>query len=137
MQQLLPQFLIIGLGGALGSMARFGVASLIDNMMQKTGPVFFVGTMLVNITGCLLIGFIFAISDTEGRFYLSPLVRQFVLVGFLGGYTTFSSFSLQTLLLAQDGQWVQAAANVLLSVVLCLVGVWLGATLAGMLNQMR
>ena len=137
MQQLATQFLIIGTGGALGSMARFGVASLIDITMQKTGPVYFWGTMLVNITGCFLIGFIFSISTTDGRFYLSPLQRQFVMIGILGGYTTFSSFTLQTLLLAQDGQWWDAAANVVLSVVLCLVGVWLGATLAGMLNQMR
>jgi CrcB protein len=93
--------------------------------------------MLVNITGCFLIGFIFTISDTEGRFYLNPLQRQFIMIGILGGYTTFSSFTLQTLLLAQDGQWAQVAINVLGSVVLCLVGVWLGAMLAGMLNQMR
>jgi CrcB protein len=59
------------------------------------------------------------------------------MIGILGGYTTFSSFSLQTLLLAQDGQWWGAAANVVLSVVLCLVGVWLGAALAGMFNQLR
>jgi CrcB protein len=135
--QLLTQFLIIGVGGALGSMARFGFASLIDAVVRKGGPPYFLGTMLVNITGCLLIGFIFSISDTEGRYYLSPLQRQFIMIGILGGYTTFSSFTLQTLLLAQDGQWGQAAANVLGSVVLCLVGVWLGAALAGMLNQMR
>ena len=68
---------------------------------------------------------------------LSPLTRQFIMIGMLGGYTTFSSFSLQSLALAQDGQWGGAAANVLLSVVLCLAGVWLGAMLAGALNQLR
>jgi CrcB protein len=135
--QLITQFLVIGLGGALGSMARFGLASLVDLTAQKGAPVYFWGTMLVNITGCFLIGFIFTISDTEGRFYLSPLQRQFIMIGILGGYTTFSSFTLQTLLLAQDGQWGQAAANVVLSVVLCLVGVFLGALLAGHLNQLR
>jgi CrcB protein len=135
--QFLVQYLIIGVGGALGSMARFGVASLIDAMVRKGGPPYFLGTMLVNITGCFLIGFIFSISATEGRYYLSPLQRQFIMIGILGGYTTFSSFTLQSLLLAQDGQWFQAAVNVLGSVVLCLIGVWLGAMLAGMLNQMR
>jgi CrcB protein len=135
--QLLAQYLVIGLGGALGSMLRFGLASLVDLNIQKTGSVYYWGTVLVNITGCLVIGFIYTISSTEGRLLISPLMRQFILIGILGGYTTFSSFTLQTLLLAQDGQWGGAAANVLLSVVLCLIGVWLGATLAGMLNQMR
>jgi len=134
---MLTQFLIIGVGGGLGSMFRFGVASLIDAYIKKGGPPYFLGTMLVNITGCFLIGFIFTISDTEGRFYLSPLQRQFIMIGILGGYTTFSSFTLQSLLLAQDGQWIQASANVLGSVVLCLVGVWLGALCAGFVNQIR
>jgi len=137
MQQLATQFLVIGVGGALGSMIRFGVASLVDAVIKKGGPPYFLGTMLVNITGCFLIGFIFALSATEGRFYLSPLQRQFIMIGILGGYTTFSSFTLQTLLLAQDGQWGQAAINVLGSVVLCLVGVWLGTMAAGSLNQLR
>jgi CrcB protein len=135
--QLLTQYLIIGLGGALGSMLRFGVGGLIDAGAQKGGSIFPWGTIIVNITGCFIIGFIATISATEGRIFLSTLTRQFIMIGILGGYTTFSSFSLQTLALAQDGQWWGAAANVLLSVVLCLVGVWLGAALAGMLNQMR
>jgi fluoride exporter len=136
--QLLMQYLVIGLGGALGSMLRFGLGSLIDTNVQKTGQIFPWGTIIVNITGCFVIGFIFTISAAgEGRIILSSLTRNFILIGILGGYTTFSSFSLQTLTLAQDGQWWGAAANVLLSVVLCLVGVWLGAMLAGSLNQMR
>ncbi|MCE0522685.1 MAG: fluoride efflux transporter CrcB [Methylacidiphilales bacterium] len=135
--QLLTQYLVIGLGGALGSMLRFGLGSLIDTNVQKTGQIFPWGTIVVNVTGCFVIGFIFSIASAEGRIILSSLTRNFILIGILGGYTTFSSFSLQTLVLAQDGQWWGAVANVLLSVVLCLVGVWLGATLAGWLNQMR
>ncbi|HEV3271423.1 MAG TPA: fluoride efflux transporter CrcB [Candidatus Methylacidiphilales bacterium] len=136
--QLLTQYLVIGLGGALGSMLRFGIGSLIDTNVQKTGQIFPWGTIVVNITGCFVIGFIATISAAgEGRVFLSPLTRNFITIGILGGYTTFSSFSLQTLALAQDGQWWGATANVLLSVVLCLVGVWLGAMLAGSLNQMR
>jgi len=135
--QLFMQYLVIGLGGALGSMLRFGLGSWIDSGAQKTGAIFPWGTIIVNITGCFIIGFIAAISASEGRLMLSSLTRQFIMIGILGGYTTFSSFSLQTLTLAQDGQWWGAAANVMLSVVLCLVGVWLGAALAGMLNQMR
>jgi CrcB protein len=135
--QLLQQYLVIGLGGALGSMLRFGLGSLIDTNVQKTGQIFPWGTIVVNVTGCFVIGFIFTISTGEGRLLLSPLTRNFITIGILGGYTTFSSFSWQTLALAQDGQWWAAAANILLSVVLCLVGVWLGAMLAGSLNQMR
>ena len=135
--QLLMQYLVIGLGGALGSMLRFGLGTLIDTNVQKTGYIFPWGTIIVNITGCFVIGFVFTISTSEGRWFLSPLTRNFITIGILGGYTTFSSFSWQTLTLAQDGQWGGAAANVLLSVVLCLVGVWLGAMLAGSLNQMR
>ena len=135
---LLTQYLVIGLGGALGSMLRFGVGTLIDSGMTKgTGPIFPWGTIIVNITGCFVIGFIFTISTAEGRLMLSPLTRNFITIGILGGYTTFSSFSWQTLSLAQAGQWGAAAANVLISVVLCLVGVWLGASVAAWLNQVR
>jgi CrcB protein len=134
---LLTQYLVVGLGGALGSMLRFGLATAIDMRVAKAGQIFPWGTIVVNITGCFVIGFIFTISATEGRVFLSLLTRQFIMIGILGGYTTFSSFSLQTLVLAQDAQWGAAAANVLLSVVLCLVGVWLGAALAGAVNQLR
>ena len=135
--QLLQQYLIIGLGGALGSMLRFGLGSWIDSATTKgTGPIFPWGTIAVNITGCCVIGFIYVIS-TGDRALISPLTRSFIMIGILGGYTTFSSFSLQTLTLAQDGQWGGAAANVLLSLVLCLIGVWLGAMLGTWLNQMR
>jgi fluoride exporter len=135
--QLLNQYFMIGLGGALGSMLRFGLGSWIDSGMTKTGQVFPWGTVVVNITGCFVVGFIATISAPDGRVLLNPLTRQFIMIGILGGYTTFSSFSLQTLLLAQNNQWFGAAANVALSVVLCLVGVWLGSLLAGSLNQIR
>jgi fluoride exporter len=135
--QLLMQYLVIGLGGALGSMLRFGIGSFIDSNVQKGGSAFSWGTIIVNITGCFIIGFIWTISASEGRILLSSYTRSFILIGILGGYTTFSSFGLQTFLLAQAGQRWEAAANVLLSVVLCLIGVWLGAMLAGWINQLR
>ena len=135
--QLLQQYLVIGLGGALGSMLRFGLGSFIDSQVQKGGSAFSWGTILVNITGCFVIGFVYTISATEGRIFLSTTTRSFILIGILGGYTTFSSFGLQTFLLAQGNQVGAAAANVVLSVVLCLAGVWLGAMLAGWINQLR
>jgi CrcB protein len=135
---LLTQYLVIGLGGALGSMLRFGIGTLVDSGMSKgTVTIFPWGTVIVNITGCFIIGFVFTISTAEGRLYMSPLTRNFITIGILGGYTTFSSFSWQTLALFQSGQRWEAAANVLLSVVLCLVGVWLGAWVAGWINQVR
>ena len=134
---LLQQYLVIGLGGALGSVLRFGIGSFIDANLQRPGQIFPWGTIFVNITGCFIIGFVATISAPDGRVLLSPLTRSFITIGILGGYTTFSSFSVQTLALAQNGQWGGAAANVLISVVVCLLGVWLGAMLAGSLNQMR
>jgi CrcB protein len=137
MPPFLAQYLLIGLGGAVGSMLRFGFASWIESGAARSGVIFPWGTIVVNITGCAFIGFFASLTGTDGRLMLSPLTRQFVMIGICGGYTTFSSFSLQTLALAQAGQWAGAAANVLISVVLCLLGVWLGALLAGSLNQLR
>ena len=131
------QYLVVGLGGALGSMLRFCLASAIDVRVSREGQIFPWGTIAVNITGCFIIGFIFALTVPGGRVFISPLARSFIMIGILGGYTTFSSFSLQTLALAQTGQWWGATANVLISVILCLFGVWLGAFLAGSLNQLR
>ncbi len=83
---LLIQYLVLGLGGALGSMLRFVVGSLIDSGMSKgTGPIFPWGTIVVNITGCFVIGFIFTIPTSEGRWMVSPITRNFITIGILGG----------------------------------------------------
>jgi len=113
----------VGLGSGLGGIARFLLSGWIAESRGSTFPW---GTLVVNATGSFLIGLCEALSVPEGRFYLPPTARQFLMVGVMGGYTTFSSFSLQTLKLAQEGQWLAAGGNVMLSVVLCLVGVWLG-----------
>ena len=84
------------------------------------------GTLFVNVTGCLLIGIFAGLIDPTGATLVSPRVRQFVMIGICGGYTTFSSFSLQTLDLARDGDWLRAGANAVLSFVCCLLAVWLG-----------
>jgi fluoride exporter len=127
-------FLLVAFGGALGTAARFGLSGLVARLFGETFPW---GTILVNITGCFVIGFFFTATGTEGRWLVSPAVRQFVMIGILGGYTTFSSFSLQTLTLAEDGQWLKAGANVLLSVVLCLTAVWVGHLLAADFNSTK
>ena len=121
----------IGLGSALGGMCRFWLSGIIA---QRYGESFPTGTLVVNITGSFLIGLLAALGDPDGRLFLPTYARQLLMVGILGGYTTFSSFSLQTLNLARDGEWLYAGMNVVLSVALCLGAVWLGHTLGEFLN---
>ena len=96
-----------------------------------------VGTLIVNVTGCFVIGFFAAITGPDGRIFVGSNARQFVMIGICGGYTTFSSFSLQTLNLMNNGEWFRAGAYIGLSVLLCLIGVWAGVMLAGSLNAMK
>ena len=127
-------YLWIAIGGAIGSVGRYWLSGLIANRFGSTFPW---GTIIVNVTGCLVIGFFNTLTGTEGRWLASPTARTFFMIGICGGYTTFSSFSLQTLNLANDGEWLYAGANILYSVALCLAGVWLGHALAVYLNSMK
>lgn len=122
----------IFIGGGLGSLARWGASGFIANTIGETFPW---GTLLVNISGSFVIGAFAAVTGPEGRWLVSTSFRQFFIWGICGGYTTFSSFSLQTLNLAQDGQWLKAGLNCLLSVVLCLLGVWFGYLLGMAFNS--
>lgn len=122
------------LGGGLGSIARFAASGLVARLFGETFPW---GTMTVNVVGSLIIGFFATLTGIDGRMLVSPSVREFVMLGFLGGFTTFSSFSLQTLSLARDGEWLQAALNVVASVLICLLAVWLGHLLAANLNSAK
>ena len=114
-------------GGALGTGARFCASGLVA---ERYGEVFPLGTLVVNVTGSFVIGFFAAFTDPQGPFLVGPRMRQFVMIGICGGYTTFSSFSLQTLDLARDGDWLKAGLNSVLSLVCCLIAVWLGRGLA-------
>lgn len=125
-------YTLIALGSALGGVLRFWLSGVVA---ARFGEIFPLGTLVVNISGSFLIGFIFTFTGTEGRALLPPAVRNFLMAGICGGYTTFSSFSLQTLNLARDGEFLYAGLNVLLSVALCLVAVWLGHALAQALNR--
>lgn len=113
----------IALGGALGSVARFALTTFIARRFGENFPW---GTILVNISGSFIIGVFATSTGSEGRWLVSPAFRQFFMIGICGGYTTFSAFSLQTLNLIHDGEYLHAGANVFLSVTLCLIGVWLG-----------
>lgn len=122
----------VALGGAVGSVARYWLAGL----MAGLATAFPWATVLANVSGSFLIGLAATLSGPEGRFLVPPEIRQLVIVGLCGGYTTFSSFSLQTLQLAQEGRWLLAGGNVLLSVVACLLAVWLGHVAALALDRM-
>ncbi len=127
-------YLWVAIGGALGSVARYGLNGLISHLFGESFPW---GTMVINVTGSFAIGFFATLTGTDGRIFAPASVRTFFMIGVCGGYTTFSSFSLQTLNLLNDGEWLYAGANILLSVVLCLAGVWLGFLLADHLNQLK
>lgn len=124
----------IFLGGGLGSLGRWWLSGVVADRFGQTFPW---GTLVVNVTGCFVIGLFATATGPEGRWLAPAPFRQFFMLGVCGGYTTFSSFSLQTLTLAEDGQWFKAGANSVLSLVLCLVAVWLGHLLAVSFNSMK
>jgi CrcB protein len=104
-------------------------------LAARFGETFPVGTFVVNALGCLIIGFFTALTSPDGPFLVSPLVRQFVCIGVLGGFTTFSSFGLQTITLLTEGEWFYAGLYVLLSLVVCLAFVWAGIMLGSALTK--
>ena len=124
----------IAIGSALGGMSRYWISGLVAQGFGETFPW---GTIIVNVTGSFIIGFFAAVTGPDGRFLVSTSARLFVMIGLCGGYTTFSSFSLQTLNQARAGDWLGAGANIGLSVFLCLLAVWLGHVAALALNQMK
>ena len=124
----------IMLGSALGGGARYWCSGFAARHFGATFPW---GTILVNVVGSLIVGFFATLTGPDGRVFVSTEARQFVMVGLCGGYTTFSTFSLQTLNLVRDGQLAWAAANVALSLILCLLSVWLGHAAATSLNQFK
>ena len=125
-------YLWIAVGSALGGMARFWFSSTIDGLIGETFPW---GTFVVNLTGSFVIGLFGTLAGPEGRWFLPTDARIFLMVGLCGGYTTFSSFSYQTLNLARDGEWLWASANVAMSVIICLAAVWLGHVAAATINR--
>jgi fluoride exporter len=127
-------YLWIAIGSALGGSARYFASGVVAGLAGETFPW---GTILINVTGSFVIGFFATITGPDGRLFVSTEVRQFVMVGLCGGYTTFSSFSLQTLNLAREGDMLRAGANIVLSVALCLIAVWLGHIGALQINQLQ
>jgi CrcB protein len=125
-------YIWIGLGSALGGMARYWCTGVIPKLAGTSFPW---GTLAVNVIGSGFIGFFATLTSPEGRLLVGTLPRQFVMVGICGGFTTFSTLSLETLNLARDGEWLRAGVNAAGSVVCCLLAVWMGSGLASSLNR--
>jgi fluoride exporter len=119
-------YLWVMIGSALGGVLRYAISKL---TMPISGGVPF-GTIIINILGSFVIGYFGTLTLHNGRYPVSENMRIFVMVGLCGGFTTFSSFSLQTFDLARSGSWGKALANIVLSVVLCLAAVAAGHRLA-------
>lgn len=130
----MESYLFIAIGSALGGMARYWCSGMAARLFGETFPW---GTFIINVAGSFIIGFFATISGPGGRVYAGPHIRLFVMVGLCGGFTTFSSFSLQTLNLINDGEWARAGGNIGLSVVCCMLAVWAGHVAAASLNAMK
>ncbi len=120
------RFFWVALGSAVGGVARYAVTLLTISLSQRLPW----GTILINIVGSFVIGFFGTLTLHGSRFAVSDNARLFVMVGICGGFTTFSSFSLQTLDLLRVGAYGRVAANIVLSVVLCVLAVGCGHLLA-------
>lgn len=116
------RYTLVAVGGGLGSLLRFGFGEWI----APVTPWSPLATLLINISGSFAIAFLHFLSDPSGNVYLSPRIRLFLLVGFCGGYTTFSTFSLFCFEAIQHDQWFSALLNISLSNLLCIFGAWLG-----------
>jgi CrcB protein len=127
-------YIWVAVGGAIGTIGRYWLSGVVARLAGETFPW---GTLIINVSGSFVIGFFAALTGPDGRVFVGSNARQFVMIGLCGGFTTFSSFSLQTLNLMNDGEWVRAGGNIILSVMLCLIAVWAGYVLASALNVMK
>src|ERR1700724_1921426 len=112
----MESYIWVAIGGALGTAGRYWLSGLVARLIGETFPW---GTLLINVTGSFVIGFFAALTGPDGRVFVGSTARQFVMVGICGGYTTFSSFSLQTLNLMNDGEGLSATTNTFGPFLLC------------------
>ena len=121
----LPGIALVALGGAIGSVSRYVLSTLV---LHASGSLFPAGTFVVNLIGCLAFGAI--IGAAEQRFVLTPETRAFLLVGVLGGFTTFSTYAFESFALMQDGQFAAAGLNVAGQVIAGFLGFWVAYVIA-------
>jgi fluoride exporter len=119
------KILMVGMGGFAGSICRYLTSELSNKLFSEQFIPY--GTLLVNITGCFFIGFLGGLSETKQIF--TPEIRAMVLVGFLGGFTTFSTFGYEIFTIAKDGQITAAITHLMLHLILGIGAVWLGFTM--------
>jgi CrcB protein len=129
------RILAVALGGALGAVLRYLVSGWVERSSffaggRNLGGLFPWGTLVVNLSGCLALGLLAGLF--QRKFLLAPDLRALLFLGLLGSYTTFSTFSLETLRLMEDGSWTLALLNGLGSPLLGLAGAWVGTVLARM-----
>jgi CrcB protein len=124
----------VALGSALGAVSRYLVSHW---MLAALGPGFPWGTLAVNVLGSYLIGLYATLTGPDGRLMASPARRQFVMSGFCGGFTTFSIFSLETLMMLERQDYRMAGTSLGLSVLLWMVAVWLGHRTAARMNRLK
>jgi len=117
---------LVGSGGFLGTILRYAVGGWVHDLLDNTS--FPYGTLAVNAAGCLLIGLLSGIAESRSVF--GPEARLFLFIGVLGGFTTFSSFAYETFSLARDTENLAAVVNIVAQLILGLMGVWFGNTLA-------
>ena len=125
-------YLCVALGSAVGGSARYALSGVVANWIAATFPW---GTLIINITGSFVIGIFNTLTAPDGILLVPTNLRVLVMVGICGGYTTFSSFSLESLNLMRNGEWSGAGAYIMASVFFCFVGVWLGHVAAVVLNR--
>lgn len=116
----------VGLGGFLGALGRWGLSGLVHRWLPRVD--FPIGTLAVNLSGCLAIGLLVGLADVQKVF--SPQVRAFALIGLLGGYTTFSTFVYETFAMARDAEYARAATNIGVHVIPGLALAWVGYAVA-------
>lgn len=126
------KILAVALGGAMGASLRYMAAATTHSILGHAFPY---GTLLVNVLGSLLIGYLVVLLPESGHH--SPILRLLLISGILGGFTTYSAFSIETLTLLQEGQLVKAGLNIVLTVLSCLLAVWAGYLLARTLHPMH
>jgi fluoride exporter len=127
-------YISVALGSVVGGVTRYLVSVL---FVSQLGDGFPWSTLFVNVIGSFVIAFYAALSGPDGRLFATPRQRQFVMVGFCGGFTTFSAFSLETLRLAHSGNLRAAFLNLVISIIGWLVAAWMGHALATRLNRLK